>query len=157
MMAMSSYTQYEYQINGNSTRSLAQLLFNHARTNARLSLLKALFTGKGRMPALAQRLAGHAVRAQHSLGLRSVEVERIVGTESRADDFDTEFNPRADRIRDRWVRIAEMRLRQAYLPAIELIQVGCEYFVRDGHHRVSVARTLGSAFIDAQVTVLELS
>jgi hypothetical protein len=39
--------------------------------------------------------------------------------------------------------------------AVALIQVGDVYFVRDGHHRISVARALGQAYIDAKVIVLE--
>ncbi len=157
MFAMNNFPQNEYLSNCGQLRPLAQQLFNSSRTSSRLTGLIAFFTGKKRMPALTERIAGHAVRAQHFLGLRCVEIERITGTESRADDFDPQFNPRDDRIRDRWVRIAELRLRQAYLPAIELIQVGSEYFVRDGHHRVSVARMLGNTFIDAQVILVELA
>jgi hypothetical protein len=155
MMAMNNFSQNEYQVTNNSQRPLAHQMFNRSRARALLAKFKAIFTGKGRMPALNERIAGHSVRAQRSLGLRTVEIERIAGTESRADDFDAEFNPRDDRIRERWVGIATQRLRQAYLPAVELIQVGSEYFVRDGHHRISVARALGNAFIDALVTVIE--
>jgi hypothetical protein len=157
MMAMNTFSQCEYQANSGLQRPLAFQMFSQARLNARLSLIKDFFGGKRRMPTLAGRIAGHTIRAQHSLGLCTVEVKAISGTESRADDFDAQFNPRADRIQDRWVRIAEILLRQAYLPAVELIQVGSEYFVRDGHHRVSVARALGNAFIDAQVTLIELA
>jgi hypothetical protein len=42
------------------------------------------------------------------------------------------------------------------MPPVELIRVGDVYFVRDGHHRVSVARALGQAYIDAEVTVWEV-
>jgi ParB-like chromosome segregation protein Spo0J len=38
------------------------------------------------------------------------------------------------------------------LPPVDLIRVGESYFVRDGHHRVSAARALGQAFIEATVT-----
>jgi hypothetical protein len=155
-MLMTSFPQNNFQATGGQQLPLAQQLFNHCRTNARFSQIVAFFTGRGRMPTLSGRISGRAIRAQHSLGLRSVEIERIAGTESRADDFDAHFNPREDRIRQRWVNIAELRLRQAALPAVELIQVGSEYFVRDGHHRISVARVLGNAFIDAQVTLIEL-
>ena len=156
MLALNNFPQGEYQTAVGQQRPLAYQMFDQSRARARLSRIKEFFTGKRRMPTLAGRMAGRAVRAQHSLGLRSVEVEAITGTESRADDFDPQFNPRADRICSRWVRIAELRQRQAYLPAVELIQVGSEYFVRDGHHRISVARALGVAFIDAQVTLIEL-
>jgi hypothetical protein len=157
MMAMNGFSQFEYQAASGQQHSPAFQMFDQSLASARLAQIKGFFTGKRRMPTLTGRIAGRAVRAQHSLGLRSVEVNAIVGTESRADDFDPQFNPRADRIRDRWVRIAELRLRQAYLPAVELIQVGSEYFVRDGHHRISVARALGVSFIDAQVTLVELA
>jgi len=42
------------------------------------------------------------------------------------------------------------------MPAVELIKVGEVYAVRDGHHRISVARALGEDFIDARVTAWEL-
>lgn len=137
-------------------RAVAQKMFNQMRLNACVRQAWSLIGGRRSMPSLAERIAGRGISAQHSLGLRAVEIRHIVGTESRADDFDPLFNPRADRMRERWVRIAELRLRQAGLPAIDLIQVGGEYFVRDGHHRVSVARILGNAYIDANVTVIEL-
>jgi hypothetical protein len=47
-------------------------------------------------------------------------------------------------------------LQDIGLPAIDLLQVGDTYFVRDGHHRISVARALGADYIDANVTVLEI-
>jgi hypothetical protein len=148
--------QPEYVDHRSFARPLAQQMFNHSRSQARLMLLKALFTGKLRMLSLSQRLAGRGIQAQHDLGNHCIEIKQIVGTESRADDFDAEFHPRDDRIRSRWVNIAEQRLRRNSLPAVDLIQVGHEYFVRDGHHRISVARALGNAFIDARVTVWEL-
>jgi hypothetical protein len=37
-----------------------------------------------------------------------------------------------------------------------LIQVGDDYFVRDGHHRISVARAFGREQIDAEVIVWDL-
>jgi len=39
------------------------------------------------------------------------------------------------------------------LPPVQLIQVGADYYVRDGHHRVSVTRALGLDVIEAEVTV----
>ena len=155
MMAMNTFPQSEYQIGG-SQRPVEHALFDRSRGDSRLGWLKAIFNGKKRMPALSERIAGRAVRAQHALGPRSVEIEQITGTESRADDFDPDFNPRDDRMRERWVHIAWLRLRGVNLPAVDLIQVGSEYFVRDGHHRISVARALGNAYIDAQVTLIEL-
>jgi hypothetical protein len=157
MLTLSSYPLIDTHGSQTYVRPLAERTFHRSRNASRLGWVKALFTGKLRMPTLAKRMAGRAIRGQHSLGLRSVEIDRIVGTESRADDFDGDFNPRHDRMFHRWVRIAELQLSQANLPAVELIQVENEYFVRDGHHRISVARALGSAFIDAQVTRIEVA
>jgi hypothetical protein len=43
------------------------------------------------------------------------------------------------------------------LPAVDLIQIGDVYFVRDGHHRISVGRAMGQEIIDAEVTVWEVA
>ena len=37
------------------------------------------------------------------------------------------------------------------LAPIQLIQVGDAYFVRDGHHRISVSRAFGQVAMDAEV------
>jgi hypothetical protein len=137
----------------------AGAIFNEVRGRAVFGQLKALVLGglaKRAMPSLSSRLSGRELAGQHALGQRTIEIERIVGSESRAEGFDHRFNPLSDSIRERWVSIAAFCLNDIGLPAVDLIQVGEEYFVRDGHHRVSVARALGWAFIDARVTKLEL-
>ena len=47
-------------------------------------------------------------------------------------------------------------LHHRYLEPVELIQVDDSYFVKDGHHRISVARALGQSAIDAEVTIWKL-
>ena len=47
--------------------------------------------------------------------------------------------------------MAQAKLDGTVLPPVELIQVGDIYFVRDGHHRISVARALGEEYIDAEI------
>lgn len=85
-------------------------------------------------------------------GVQEVPVDRIVGTTSnRYADFDSAFLPAQARTKSRWKRIDELRLRDVALPPIQLFQVGDVYFVRDGHHRVSVARQVGQHYIDAEV------
>ncbi len=49
------------------------------------------------------------------------------------------------------MRIAIARLTGETLPPVDLVKVGDFYFVRDGHHRISVARALGQQFVDAIV------
>ncbi|MDR0656564.1 MAG: transcriptional regulator [Treponema sp.] len=87
-------------------------------------------------------------------GMRTVPINLIVGSEGRYRDFNKYFLPRSDRLRNRWVRIDEARLKDHILPPIQLYEIGGIYFVRDGNHRVSVARSQGAEFIDAEVTSL---
>ena len=85
-------------------------------------------------------------------GLHTVPIEAIVGSVDRLNDFDRRFRPTTSRTRGRWERIAAARRRGEALPPISLYRVGDLYFVRDGHHRVSVARAMGDTVIDAYVT-----
>ena len=94
--------------------------------------------------------------ASHYAGIKTVDIERIRGTQGKADEFDAEFNPTQERSRVRWMGIALEKLRGRDLPPVELVQVGDVYYVRDGHHRISVSRAMGQSFIDAEVTVIRL-
>ena len=81
---------------------------------------------------------------------------QIVGSEGRGEDFDRDFNPTNEVNRKRWISVAACRLQGQALPLVELIQIGERYFVRDGHHRISVARALKQEYIEALVTVWEI-
>jgi hypothetical protein len=89
---------------------------------------------------------------QHDLGLRIVPLDAIVGTVDRGVDFDRRLRPTSARLRSRWERIASAQRRGEALPPVSLFKIGDLYFVRDGHHRVSVAKSLGRNDIDAYVT-----
>lgn len=91
------------------------------------------------------------VKSRYYGGMETVPVEEIVGTEGRTDDFDRAFFPLHERNRNRWMNIASLRLVGEPLPPVELVHMEDAYFVRDGHHRISVARALGEKFIDAEV------
>jgi len=88
------------------------------------------------------------------LGMRTVEVDKIVGSVGRHRDFDRAFLPSKDDLGARWKRIDEMMHRAEELPPISLYKIGDAYFVRDGNHRVSVARQQGVEMIDAEVIEL---
>jgi hypothetical protein len=88
---------------------------------------------------------------QGYLGMRTVEVEKITGSVGRFRDFDGDFLPLKKSLGDRWGRIDRAYHRGDELPAVSLYKVGDRYFVRDGNHRVSVARYHGVAAIDAEV------
>ena len=88
-----------------------------------------------------------------SAGRQSVRLDDIRGTEGRAQGFDDKFYPLSDQTRQRWQSVASAVDDGVPLPAVQLIQVGSAYYVRDGHHRVSVNRALGQELIEAEVTV----
>jgi hypothetical protein len=94
---------------------------------------------------------------EQDLGLQRVPLNSIVGTVDRTRDFDRSFRPTSPRLRTRWQRIAEAQRRGEALPPVSLYRIGDLHFVRDGHHRVSVARSLGHDDIDAYVTEVHTS
>jgi hypothetical protein len=93
-------------------------------------------------------------RNQVYRGMQVVPVKLIVGSEGRYRDFNKFFLPRAEHLRKRWERVDQARLKEIALPVIQLYEIGGVYFVRDGNHRVSVARSQGVESIDAEVTSL---
>lgn len=84
-------------------------------------------------------------------GIRSIPVDRIVGSVDRSDDFDRDFRTRRVLSRD---RLNQLRVAEAVapLPPIVVFEVGGAYFVEDGHHRVALAHEQGVEFVDAEVT-----
>jgi hypothetical protein len=95
-----------------------------------------------------------SARASGRRGVREIPIEAISGTlePSRAAMFDRCFRPAA-RARARWERVWLAEQQGAVLPPISVIEVGDGYAVRDGHHRVSVAKARGALSIDATVDV----
>ena len=88
-------------------------------------------------------------------GLKVVPIKKIVGSEGRYNDFDNHFLPRSNELKQRWMNVDEAHLSDVVLPPIQLYELGGLYFVRDGNHRVSVAKAQGVEFIDAEVTSLQ--
>lgn len=105
---------------------------------------------------LTTEVSERKIIGQHYVGVRTVPLNRIKGSEGRSSDFDCDFNPLHARTRNRWMSIAIARSQGDTLPLVELIQLGEDYFVRDGHHRISVARAFSEEYIDAVVIVLKL-
>lgn len=85
------------------------------------------------------------------LDLQTVPLDQIVGSVGRYADFTRAFFPRQDHLQQRWQRIEELVATGRELPPIELYKVGQVYFVRDGNHRVSVARQHGISTLKACV------
>jgi len=91
------------------------------------------------------------IKGQYYLGLKQVPVDQIIGSSGRYRDFDREFAPIQTRTRSRWVNIDKAQYEDIILPPVELYKMGEVYFVKDGNHRVSVARERGQEYIDAYV------
>lgn len=89
---------------------------------------------------------------QTHVGVQEIRVDRIVGTENRGEDFSRDFHPRKSWLENRWVGIYKLMARSEFHEPISVIEVGGVYFLRDGHHRVSVARELDREFLPATVT-----
>ena len=97
------------------------------------------------------------LEARRYAGLHTVPIEQIRGSEGRSNDFDRGFHPLQDHCKGRWLRVAAARDQDKVLPPVVLVQVGDVYFVRDGHHRISVACALGQLDIEAEVTVWQVA
>ncbi|UCC62142.1 MAG: acetylxylan esterase [Anaerolineae bacterium] len=91
------------------------------------------------------------LRNARYLGLQNVSLDEIVGSVGRYRDFTRAFLPRQDDMGDRWRRIQRLTTSGSGFPPIELFKVGQAYFVRDGNHRVSVARQNDAPSIEAYV------
>ncbi|HEX6742553.1 MAG TPA: hypothetical protein VF087_00010 [Solirubrobacteraceae bacterium] len=122
-----------------------------------------------RRATLTRRLRGHAAAcgrlAVHDetvlgaaseaagLGRREIPLEAINATlePNRAEHFDRDFRP-AGPVRSRWQSVWMAEHRGTLLPPIAVVRVGDAYAIRDGHHRVSVARARGAVTIDAIVS-----
>jgi hypothetical protein len=95
--------------------------------------------------------AGLRLRHMVDRGMQDVPLDRIVGTMGREREFNREFLPREEALRDRWEEVEGLAEGPAGFQPVELYKVGEAYFVVDGHHRVSVAHSLGVPTIEALV------
>jgi hypothetical protein len=107
---------------------------------SRASSELAVFPGNNQRLSLSRNL----------IGIQNIRVDQIVGTLNRDTDFDHQFRPLKKHCLDRWVNAYILHEQDGWSPII-VHKIGKQYFVEDGHHRVSVARTIGMDFIDAKV------
>lgn len=137
-------------------RQQAREDFSKARNKALLYEIQNFLTpAKSKMLSLNDVKKILKPKGEVYVGMKSVPISKIVGSEGRYNDFDSHFLPKANHLRQRWSRVDEARLSDIPLPPITLYELGGLYFVRDGNHRVSVARTQGASFIDAEVISLQ--
>ena len=129
--------------------------FEHARRKASWRHVINRLTGR-RTELLRFEEVRRQLRAQgrHEAGARPVLLDAIVGSVGRYRDFDTAFLPLQTQTKRRWLSIDRAHYDELVLPPVELYRLGETYFVKDGNHRVSVARERGQVYIDAVVIEL---
>jgi hypothetical protein len=141
-------TAYAYNF-----RSAARDDFDRISHKAALNRLTAAFSGKNNsLPSFNDLDSYMPASGRSCLRTWQVPVARIVGSVGRSRDFDRAFQPVQKHTRPRWESIYVAAVSGVTLPPVELYKVGDCYFVKDGNHRVSVARYLGAEFVDAEVT-----
>lgn len=139
-----------------SPRVDAESDFLRSRRLATLSSLAARLRGDhddtSRALSFDEVVEALGPRGERRLGLQLVPLDAIIGSVDKVRDFDRRFRPTSDRSRARWERIARASRIGEEIPPIDVYKLGDYYFVRDGHHRVSVARALRLRLIEAEVT-----
>jgi hypothetical protein len=123
-----------------------------ARRRAKLrGWLRREPAGREQLPVYDE-LTLRGAGAQSGRGIREIPLDAVRGTlePTRATLFDRCFRP-AEGARRRWQRVWLAEHGGAVLPPISVVAVGDAYAIRDGHHRVSVARARGALMIDAIV------
>jgi nucleotide-binding universal stress UspA family protein len=110
-------------------------------------------TGVAHVRNFSEDAAAYGLLTQRPLGLRTVALNRIVGSVGRAKELDAAFMSARMRKGDkRFRRILKALEQGEILPPVELYRLGYDYYVLDGNHRVAAARALGQHDIDAVVT-----
>lgn len=113
---------------------------------------------RGALPSLFERHPEATRAPRRSIGIQSVPLDAIVGTMRHPSQNTADFLPlprlRGENWRGRWQRIGRAMDRLDTLPPVDLVQVGDDYYVADGHNRVAAARQVGALEIDADVTQL---
>lgn len=94
------------------------------------------------------------IRGQRYLGVQMIAIDKIAGSTGRYSEFNRAFLPTQEFIRERWKGVYQAAHETGF-PPIDVYQIGDVYFVRDGHHRVSVLKELGATEVEATVTRLD--
>ena len=129
--------------------------FRSARRRAALEAVMARVTGKS-ADLLAFDEVVEMLKGENTIvrGLREIPLDAIVGSVGRYTDFSRSFLPRDDRDAERWARV-QASINQRGMDPIEVYQISEAYFVLDGNHRVSIARSRGYETIQAHVTEIQ--
>ncbi len=129
--------------------------FKRARQQAAMRQLMARITGKSSDLMAYKEIEQLQVLGTKEGGIQEIPLDRIVGSVGRYKDFTRDFLPKRASDAERWARVKAAVIDMRGMPPIEVYQIGEVYFVKDGNHRVSVARQLGTDTISAYVTKVE--
>jgi hypothetical protein len=136
-------------------QAMARTDFSRLRTRETFSKILALLKAqRDEMLSLGDVRSILRPDSETYKGMQTVPIGKIVGSEGRYKDFNSAFLPRHDTMMRRWTRVDMGHYQNIALPPIQLFEIGGVYFVRDGNHRVSVAKAQGAEFIDAEVISL---
>ena len=86
-----------------------------------------------------------------NLGIKEISLDKIVGSVEKYSYFDKNFVPKNDIVKQRWINIYVGYMMDSMLPPVILYKIKDDYYVYDGNHRVSVAKFLNFASIEAEV------
>ena len=143
---------------GQSLLERALYLFRRQKNQAFLRRLWMFLRRRSaRLRSFDEVIAGAQISNSHSAGTRPVPIQKIRGSLGKTGEFDDQFHPKREEDRTRWLSVAIARLSGRDLPAVDLIELDGFYYVRDGHHRISVAQALGQQYIDAEITRMHIT
>lgn len=130
--------------------------FARAKRKAKFQgILSALTWKNNNLMSLYEVTSIIKPKSETYLGMKTIPVSKIIGSEGRYHDFSSAFLPKREILKNRWVSIDNALINDVILPPISVYSLGGYYFVRDGNHRVSVAKAQGVEFIDAEVVELD--
>ncbi len=131
--------------------------FHEAHRQATLRDLISRLTGRSSDLLNYNQVLEQLKRTENPIerGVQEIPLDQIVGSVGRYRDFTRDFLPKRASDESRWANVKAAVHNMTGMSPIEVYQIGDAYFVRDGNHRVSVARQLGSKTISAHVTEIK--
>ncbi len=157
MTALATYSQHwsankQYSRSQDKLQNYAAAIqsYRKAKRHGLWRRLRAQLTRRSvqlsHYPTTGRQSENHAPGGVHLIAL-----DQIIGSEGRGHDFDDQFWPITEHSRERWLSIAVAMGTGTPLPPVQLLQTAVGYVVRDGHHRLSVARAFGQTSIEAEI------
>ena len=133
-----------------NVRSFTAYQFSKLRMQGLLESVFAKLSGNYSALKIFPNSSHRRNHHQKNIGLNIIRLNEVVGTFDRRSDFDYKFRPLCKHLLGRWVN-TYLSLERDGWPPILVHKIDNEYYVEDGHHRVSIARSVGMVYIEATV------